>query len=105
MQFTSFLQDANLTVVLTGEIDHHCAKHYMSGIASKVEAYTPAICILDFSEVTFIDSSGVAVVINAMRAMSRMEGKLYLSGLRNQPRKVFQASGIDKLVEIKEAVL
>ena len=68
MQFTSFLQDANLTVALTGEIDHHCAREYISAIAAKVEAYTPAICILDFSEVTFIDSSGVAVVINALRS-------------------------------------
>ena len=105
MQFTSFLQDANLTVVLTGEIDHHCAKHYISCIAGKVEAYTPAICILDFSEVTFIDSSGVAVVINAMRCMAGIEGKLVLSGLGKQPMKVFKASGIDKLVEITEVAL
>ena len=105
MQFTSFLQDGHLTVALTGELDHHRAKGYIQAIASKIEAYSPAVCTLDFRDVTFMDSSGIAVVINAMRAMTRMEGKLYLSGLRNQPRKVFQASGIDKLVEIKEAVL
>ena len=105
MQFTSFLDSGRLTVALTGEIDHHCARNYIQAISGKIEAYTPEICILDFRDVTFMDSSGIAVVINAMRAMSRMEGKLYLSGLRNQPRKVFQASGIDKLVEIKEAVL
>ena len=105
MQFTSFLQDGHLTVALTGELDHHRAKGYIQAIAAKIEAYSPAVCTLDLRDVTFMDSSGIAVVINAMRAMTRMEGKLYLSGLRNQPRKVFQASGIDKLVEIKEAVL
>ena len=104
MQFTSFLQDGRLTVALTGEIDHHCAKSYISGIAAKIEAYTPDICILDFREVTFMDSSGIAVVINALRAMTQIEGRLVLAGISPQPMKVFRASGFDKLVEIKEAV-
>ena len=104
MRLTSFLQDGQLTVVLTGEIDHHCAKNYISAIGTKIEAYAPKICILDFQEVTFMDSSGIAVVINALRCMTRIEGKLILSGLNHQPLKVFRTSGIDKLVEIKEAV-
>lgn len=104
MRFTSFLQDGQLTVVLTGEIDHHCAKNYISSIAAKIEAYSPQVCILDFQEVSFMDSSGIAVVINALRSMTRIDGKLILSGLNDQPKKVFRTSGIDKLVEIKEAV-
>lgn len=104
MRLTSYLQDGRLTVALTGEIDHHCAKEYIQTIQSKIEAYTPEVCILDFQEVTFMDSSGIAVVINALRNMTRIEGKLVLSGLSNQPMKVFRTSGIDKLVEIKEAV-
>ena len=104
MQFTSYLQNGCLTVVLTGEIDHHCAKNYISAISAKIEAYSPQLCILDFQEVTFMDSSGIAVVINALRTITRMEGKLILSGLNQQPLKVFRTSGVDKLVEIKEAV-
>ena len=104
MQFTSFLENGRLTVVLTGEIDHHCAKGYIRSIAAKIEAYTPDICILDFTEVSFVDSSGIAVVINALRCMTQIEGRLLLSGLGNPPMRVFRASGIDKLVEIKEAV-
>lgn len=105
MRLTSYLQNAQLTIVLTGEIDHHCAKDYINTIAAKIEAYTPQCCVLDFQEVTFMDSSGIAVVINALRNMARIEGKLMLSGLGRQPQKVFRTSGIDKLVEIKEGVL
>lgn len=105
MQFTSFLQDGNLTVALTGEIDHHCAKAYIQAISAKIEAYTPIICILDFSDVTFIDSSGVAVVINALRDLKRIDGRLLLTGIQNQPMKVFRAAGIDKLVEIREVLI
>ena len=104
MQFTSFLENGKLTVALTGEIDHHCAKTYIQAISGKIEAYTPDICILDFRDVSFVDSSGIAVVINALRSMSQIEGKLLLTGISNQPMRVFRASGIDKLVEIKEAV-
>ena len=104
MQFTSFLENGRLTVALTGEIDHHRAKAYIQNIAAKIEAYTPEVCILDFQEVTFMDSSGIAVVINALRSMTQIDGKLELTGIANQPMRVFRASGIDKLVEIKEAV-
>ena len=105
MHFTSFLEDGRLTIALTGEIDHHCAKAYIQVIASKIEAYMPDVCILDFRDVTFVDSSGIAVVINALRNMAQIEGKLLLTGISPQPMKVFWASGIDKLVEMKEAVL
>ena len=104
MHLTSFLQNGQLTIALTGEIDHHCAKKYIQAITAKIEAYTPRICILDFHEVTFMDSSGIAVVINALRCMAKIEGKLILADLGTQPMKVFRTSGIDKLVEIKEAV-
>ncbi len=104
MHFTSFLQDGRLTVALTGEIDHHCAKNFIQIITAKIEAYTPKVCILDFQDVTFMDSSGIAVVINALRNMTRIQGSLILTRLNHQPLKVFRASGIDKLVEIKEEV-
>ena len=104
MHFTSFLENGKLTIALTGEIDHHCAKAYIQTINSKIEAYMPEVCVLDFRDVTFVDSSGIAVVINALRNMSQIEGKLMLSGISPQPMRVFRASGIDKLVEIREAV-
>ena len=105
MQFTSYLDDGHLTVALTGEIDNTCAKGYISAIAAKIEGYTPEVCILDFSEVTFMDSSGIAVVINALRGMNAIGGQLLLEGIRHQPMRVFRASGIDQLVEIREAIL
>lgn len=103
MKFTSFLEEGRLTVALTGEIDHHCAKGYIQAIAAKIEAYTPNLCVLDFREVSFMDSSGIAVVINALRSMAQIEGQLILTGISDQPMRVFRASGIDKLVEIEEA--
>lgn len=102
MQLTSFLENRELTIVLTGEIDHHYAKKYIENITSKIEAYTPNVCILDFSDVTFMDSSGIAVVINALRSISRLGGNLMLDGLSDQPLRIFKMAGIEKIVKIKE---
>lgn len=102
MRLTSFLQNKELTIVLSGEIDHHCAKEYISAIHSKLEIYEPAVCILDFSDVTFMDSSGIAVVINTMRYITRLGGTMKLLNPGSQPMKVFATSGIDKLIEIME---
>lgn len=102
MRLTSFLQDGKLTIALAGEIDHHCAKDYIATIKAKIEAYIPRVCILDFSDVSFMDSSGIAVIINALRFMNKIEGELFVSAMHEQPRKVFHASGLDKLVSVTE---
>ena len=72
MRLTSYLQEGQLTIELTGEIDHHCAKDYIQIINSKLEAYMPDICILDFQDVSFMDSSGIAVVINTLRSITKL---------------------------------
>ena len=105
MHFTSFLEEGRLTVALDGEIDHHRAKSYIQAITAKIEAYTPDVCILDFQEVSFMDSSGIAVVINALRCMKRLDGRLELSGIQAQPMRVFQASGVDKIIQIQEVTI
>ena len=104
MHLTSYLQNGQLTVEMTGEIDHHCAKSFIQTIEGKIEAYNPQLCILDFGNVTFMDSSGIAVVLNALRAMSRIGGQLTVVELQDQPMKVFRASGIDKLVKVEEVL-
>ena len=102
MQFTSYLQNGVLTVALTGEIDHQCARSYIDAIGQKIEVYAPRECVLDFDQVSFMDSSGIAVVINALRFMSKINGKLSVTGLQSQPMRVFHVSGLERLIEIKE---
>ena len=72
MKLTSFLDKGQLTIILEGEIDHHRAKQYIDKIASKIDAYTPLECVLDFTDVSFVDSSAIAVVINTMRRMTQI---------------------------------
>lgn len=102
MQILSFLEAGKMTIVLEGEIDHPRAKSYIEAILTKLELYAPAECVLDFSDVIFMDSSGIALIINTLRAMTKMEGSLTLTGLRDQPMKILRIAGIDKLVQVEE---
>lgn len=102
MNLTSFLQDKKLTIALKGEIDHHSAKDTMRVVGNKIDLYLPVLCVLDFKDVTFMDSSGIAIVISALRRMREIQGKVRLRSVPQQAMKVFLASGIERLVEIEE---
>ena len=101
MQVTTFLQDKQLTIALSGEIDHHGARSILRTIADKIDQYMPMICILDFKAVTFMDSSGIAIVIHSYRRMAERRGSLRLKRVPPQPRKVLEAAGMERLVSIE----
>ena len=102
MQMTAFLQDKLLTVALSGEIDHHSAKSTLRQIADKIDQYLPNLCVLDFRAVTFMDSSGIAIVIFLLRRMRELGGELRLENVADQPLKVLKAAGVNQLLNIQE---
>ena len=101
MYIRSFLQDKQMTITLSGEIDHHEAKHAIKTITEKIDSYLPRVCTLDFRDVTFMDSSGIAIVISSVRRMREIGGKLILDNVQAQPMRVFQAAGIEQIAEIR----
>ena len=82
MNLTSFLQDKRLTIALKGEIDHHSAKDTMRVVGNKIDLYLPVVCVLDFREVTFMDSSGIAIVISCVRRMRHFRHPAYAGDRR-----------------------
>lgn len=104
MKLTSYVQDRQLTIALTGEIDHHRARQIMVAVSEKIDTYLPLRCILDFQEVRFMDSSGIAVVLHTLRQMRSLQGTLVLQNIPPQPYKVLHAAGIEKITDIKEEI-
>ena len=65
MNLTSFLQDKRLMIALKGDIDHHGAKDdHARCSATRSTSICRLVCVLDFRDVTFMDSSGIAIVIS-----------------------------------------
>ena len=54
-----------LTLTLRGELDHHGARDVMQRMELALDAALPTKLTLDFSGVSFMDSSGIAVVMRA----------------------------------------
>ena len=102
INLTSFLQDKQLTIALRGEIDHHSAKDIMRVVGNKIELYLPRVCVLDFREVTFMDSSGIAIVIACVRHMRQLRGEVILRSVPPQPMKVLRASGIERIATLED---
>ena len=102
MNMTSFLQDKRLTIALKGDIDHHSAKETMRIIGNKIDLYLPMVCVLDFRDVTFMDSSGIAIVIHAIRRMRELRGVVRVENVPPQPMKVLKASGIERIATLED---
>lgn len=100
MGLTSFVQDKQLTIALSGEIDHHVAKDTIHAVGVKIDTFMPLVCVLDFKEVSFMDSSGIAIVISAVRKMKELGGNVRIKNVSRQPYKVLAAAGIERIAEI-----
>ena len=99
MRFTE--KNEELTAFLAGEIDHHSAKAMREETDETLLRRRPKTLVLDFSGVSFMDSSGVGLVMGRYKTASAMGCRLALSGLKPRDRRIMELSGLKKLVSIR----
>ena len=102
MPVTCEQADRVMILRLTGEIDHHRAKEIMRELNRQIDAALPRYLRLDLEQLTFSDSSGIAVLLRAYRRMRQLEGSMEVCNTPAQARKVFQAAGLEKLIQFAE---
>lgn len=91
-----------MTVYLEGEIDHHNASFIREEIDNAIMFSKPEVLILDFDKVSFMDSSGIGLVMGRYRTLSMHSGKLIVSNLSVQFYKIMKLSGIEKIATINK---
>lgn len=91
----------SVTAYLNGEIDHHTAGDLRENIDMAIEKNSPSELILDFSGVTFMDSSGIGLVMGRYKLMRELKGEITLSGLNKSTEKVMKIAGMDKLAKLQ----
>ncbi len=94
-------KEKEIRVYLDGEIDHHSASLIRAGIDEEIIRRSPRLLVLDFREVSFMDSSAVGMVMGRYRLMSSIGGKISVEGLTPSAYKVMRLAGLEKLGEIK----
>ena len=90
----------HICIRLSGELDHHSAKGLLRRLDQEIEKALPTQLTLDLSGVTFMDSSGIAVALRGWQRMRELGGAVTLYHVAQQPRKVFEASGVGRMVTI-----
>ncbi|MBQ9392931.1 MAG: STAS domain-containing protein [Oscillospiraceae bacterium] len=101
MELGTAISGRVLTLSLRGELDHHGAQGLIRRVEREIESSLPLELVLDMGGVSFMDSSGIALVIRSRRRMEELHGTLQLANVPPQPRKVLEASGVARLMNIQ----
>ena len=89
-----------LTARLDGELDHHAAAPIREEIDRTIESARPTLVIIDFRDLTFMDSSGIGLVMGRYKKAREVGAELHISNTSPQIYKVMRLSGIERLAVI-----
>ena len=98
-----FHTDADkLIAVLSGEIDHHQVAPVRERIDEKIEAQKPKELVLDFTDISFMDSSGIGLIMGRYKKMRECDGYLSIKNPSPNTLRVLKLAGMDRLAKIEK---
>lgn len=101
MQIRYDTAENTLTAVLSGEIDHHSAGALRAEIDTAVYARTPKTLILDFSGVSFMDSSGIGLIMGRYKILRPLGGEIILQDPAPHISRILRLAGMERLARIR----
>jgi anti-anti-sigma factor len=96
---TNPVQDRSNVLPLKGEIDLHVSPSITASLNEMIDK-KPERLVVDLSNVTYIDSAGLAALIQAMQKVEGYGGKFRLAGLQETVRSIFEISRLDQVFQI-----
>lgn len=97
-------KDDKLIVQLIGELDHHSAEEVRNKIDDRIDRDRINKLILNFAGVTFMDSSGIGVVIGRYKKLSLRNGAVGVTDVKDSVKRVFELSGMFKIIRLYDSV-
>ena len=91
-----------LTVHLSGEIDHHAASQIRTDIDDLLEDQTIRCLLFDFENVSFMDSSGIGMMIGRYRIMKKRNGSVFSTGMNQDIERIYRISGLHRIIPIEK---
>ena len=86
-----------LKATLLCELDHHAAREIREQIDEATRTFLPDLLVLDFSQVAFMDSSGVGLILGRLALCERYGANLALTGLSPALLRLLRMAGIEKM--------
>ena len=103
MKVLSSYKEGRLTLFFQGELDHHEAAAALRRITRTLDDYLPRDCVIDMKGLTFMDSSGIALILRLHRRLVAGGGRFWVENVGAQPLRVLDAGGIGRVVQIAAA--
>jgi len=91
-----------LMIYFFGEIDTLVTQNYREKLSILIEKKAYKNIVMDFQDVSFIDSSGIGMVLGRYNQIKRYGGNLYLTNLNKMSYRLFDMTGIFKIIEYIE---
>ena len=95
-------EDRLLVIKITEEIDEFSVQKIRRRVDYEIERYMPKKIIFDFNNVTFMDSAGIGLIIGRYKVANMLGSKLEVANLTQGIKKIFEMSGILKLITITD---
>jgi stage II sporulation protein AA (anti-sigma F factor antagonist) len=89
-----------LVVRLAGELDHHTAEVVRERVEADLDSGICKNMILSLEKLSFMDSSGLGVILGRYKRISQLGGKMSLCAVNDSLRKIFELSGILKILPV-----
>ena len=102
MESKFYEEDKLLVFKITDEIGDCNVQKIRRKADYEIERYMPRKVVFDFDSVTFMDSSGIGLIIGRYKFTNMLGGKLEVANLTQSVKKIFEMSGILKLIPITE---
>lgn len=101
-------ENRTLIVRINCEMDHHTSETIRRRVDGEIQRLSPQKLVFDFSGVSFMDSSGIGVIMGRYKNIQRTNGTAVMVNVKPEVRKVFEISGVTKLIpqydNIKQAL-
>ena len=102
MKINYYEKDKLLVFKINEEIDECSVKNIRRRADYEIERFMPREVIFDFDSVTFMDSAGIGMLIGRYKQANLIEGTTKVANLSNTVRKIFEMSGILKLIPVTQ---
>ena len=97
MQLELTREGGHLTAHLIGELDHHAAAELRQKIDAAVLSCRPRRLVMNLTQLGFMDSSGIGLIMGRYRLMHSLDGEVRVTGANPRMERMIRLSGLDKL--------
>lgn len=93
-------KDKLLTLKISEEIDENTTEKLRRKIDNEITRFLPRKVIFDFSNVSFMDSAGIGMLLGRYKVIKMLGGTLEIANVNKQIEKIFEISGILKIIPL-----